>query len=228
MISRHSTMYAKNLLSSQADFGGSGACTVAACAIGLRALKEPRFASSDALLLRAIEDELRRGCELWLALKCGFLTPSQALAQIPELQAELAIESEHFTDAKFNLSSEELELPSAATVLREWDSSSQLDTSFCVLVRDQYSFLIVRSGIHYLCIDTHEGALQRRRSAIVENLCIQNDTEKATKGLLLKSLFLQDVLLFVENYCGYQPTMDSTKLVSSNQVDICILKRREQ
>jgi len=232
MLSRLSNMEARNLHASQSDYAGYAACTVAACKIGA-ALLAANAANERCDVLTLVDAELRTACQLWSEAGVNFLTPHQALKLFPPLSSVLVLREEHFCNARGAEFVEEssLTVPSVAAVLTQWDRGDggrQPAETFCVAVRDGYSFLLAKHGVYYYCIDTHENALQRRRSAIVPNLRVQPTPGRETKGLLCKSLFLLDILKFVENYCAYQATPLPMANSSSNQIDIAVFGRRTQ
>lgn len=183
--------------------------------------------TTPAKLLETIDTEVAHACVAWLALQLGFLAPREALAQVPELSAELVLCSEEPADALHTVRSTEdnsVVLRSVHDVLLAWAYAPPLGATFCVLVRGAYSFLLFQHAGFFYCVDTHENALQRRRAAIVRNFTLQGvASRRETKGLLLRTLFLLDVVQFVEAYDQYAELEAQS---AKNQIDVCIFARR--
>lgn len=215
-------MQATVLHHSQSDFAGGAACTVAACFVG-NAMLQLASSATLAQLLECIDQQVAHACAVWNALELGFLAPREALA----LVSELTLCSEEPADALHTLRSttdNSVVLRSVETVLREWAAASPLGDTFCVLVRNAYSFLVFQHAGFFYCVDTHENALQRRRSAITRNFVLQGiPAGRESKGLLLRTLFLLDVVQFVEAYDEYATLGEQS---TRNQIDVCIFARR--
>jgi len=214
------------LLNSQSDWGGAAACTVCCCTLSRYILYfRDQFDPEHPTVMLHIDSILAEAVADWAEAGVGFLYPSEALQRIPELGADLRVVEEIAANVNEPLLDDEghVIVPAIEEVLRNWDANLSRTTT-CAIVRGGYTFLLFKIKANYYIIDTHANSIERHAPKLNDYAIVESDST----GLLLRTLFIADILKFVREYNPLDTEDRSNQLYSSNQIDVSFIGLAEE
>lgn len=214
------------LLSSQSDWGGTAACTVCCCTLSRYILYfRDQIDFEQPTVMQHVDSILAEAVSDWSQAGAGFLYPSEALKCIPELGADLCVVEEVAANVGEPLLDDEghVIVPDIEEVLRKWDSTLSRTTT-CAIVRAGYTFLLFKVNANYYIIDTHANSIERHAYKLSDHAIVDSDST----GLLLRTLFITDILKFVREYNPLDTEDRSNQLYSSNQIDVTFIGLAEE
>jgi hypothetical protein len=215
----------KPLHNSQSDWGGAAACTVCCCTLSRYILLfRDQLDLNHPTALQHVDSAISEAVGDWLELSAGFLYPAEVLRSLPALAEDLCVLAEVPVNAEGPLYDDDghLIVQGLAAALEHWDREHATSTT-CAIVRGGYTFLLFKLKANYFIIDTHANSIERHAHKLAEYAHVQSDST----GLLLSTLFFQEVINFVQQYSPTVTGDQSLFNTSSNQLDLTYLALTE-
>lgn len=206
------------LYNDQGTYDGTAACCVIACFMAKHVLS-----FDEAPQLGSIDQIVRQGSAAWRRLSAGYMTPSEALSRIPELNTIGLRCSEHvFATGPVHDGDGHVVVRGAREVLLDWLRDNNGD-SVAIITRSGYSYTVwLYEGLYYV-MDSHYGVLQDRSQALKMTEQIAGESDVPSGGLITYT-FANDVADYVVNFI--EPEIpDPRCLISTSEMEIDILVR---
>jgi len=223
------SMY-KFLRRTQRDHGGPLACAMACCHLAYGCLTDVELQNVDLLTnegLALVDRYIEQGCAEWRET-CNHseLYPKEAIEKSSLLSGKLELaneiptilgETEHSDDQGNAI------LKTTSSELYSWLRNPAI--TCCLVTRNGFTFLVVPMlppRGHYTVIDTHVSSPALMNGAMSKlSLPIIKPEEKGRGGLVWTTIFIEEVINFVELYCGKATHTDPI------QIDLNIVRLKQ-
>lgn len=220
----------KFLKQTQRDHGGPLACSMTCCHLAYGCLSDKELQNTDLMSqegLKLMDRYVEEGCKEWREI-CDRqeLYPKEAIEKSKLLSSRLELVGEIPTVlGEENRSDEQGDviLKNTSGELYAW--LCKPGHTCCIVTRNGYSFLVIpmlSTRGCYTVIDTHASSPALTNGAMSElSLPLIKPEEKGKGGLLFETIFITEVVEFVERYCGKATHTDPI------QIDLNIVRLKQ-